>query len=93
MPPKRKKQEAKGRITTKKAKMNSLTQQNCGMSANDIQEVTINVIKKLKQQGLLRTDNQRSVRASATSHYDNVSSAASLLTRHSYNEDDVHFDL
>ena len=78
MPPKRKKHEAKGISTAKKAKTNNLTQQNCSMSANDILEVAINVIKTLKEQGLLRTDNQRSVRASVASHYDNVSSVASL---------------
>ena len=61
------------------------------MSLNDIQEVTINVIKTLKEQGLLRTNNQKSVRASAASHYGNVSSVAILSTRHSYNKDNVHF--
>ena len=65
MPPKRKKQEAKVKGTAKKAKTNNLTQQNCSMSANDIQEMTINVIKTLTEHGLLRSDNQRSIRASA----------------------------
>ena len=57
MPPKRKTQEAKGRrSTTKKAKTSSSTQQQSIMSANDIQEVTMNVIKTLKEQVLLKTE-------------------------------------
>ena len=91
MPPKRKTQEAKARrSTTKKAKTSSSTQQQSSMSANDIQEVTMNVIKTLKEQGLLKTENQNDVKASAVSH-DDVSSVASLSTRQSYNEDEVHF--
>ena len=91
MPPKRKTQEAKGRrSTTKKAKTSISTQQQSSMSANDIQEVTMNVIKTLKEQGLLKTENQNDVKASAVSLHD-VSSVASLSTRQSYNEDKVHF--